>query len=66
MVLKDREQLITDLAMARLENTSREDLERIYVETMAEQMDQLGAVDLVRYAESYGVDYQLEESGDEP
>ncbi len=61
-MLKDSEQLITDLALARLENASREDLERIYVETLTERMDQLSAVDLVRYAESYGVDYRLEES----
>lgn len=65
MQIKDRDQLITDLAMARLENASREDLERAYVETISESMDQFSAAELVRWARNYGVDYELEESQDE-
>ena len=59
-MLKDRKKLITDLAMARLEIASREDLERIYVDTLSESMDQFSAADLVRWARNYGVDYELE------
>lgn len=58
-MLKDREQLLENLAVARLETVSREDLERIYVEYMIEMFDQFSAAELVKLADSYDVDYQL-------
>lgn len=60
-MLKDRDQLIIDIAMAKMASIDREDLERIYVEYMVDIYEGCSAAELVNLAESYGVDYQLVE-----
>ena len=58
MKLKDRDDVILNLVLARLDNASREDLERAYIEIITETMNKFDDAYLVRWAKTYGVDYE--------
>lgn len=64
MKLKDRDDVILNLVLARLDNASREDLERAYIETVTETMNKLDDACLVRLAKTYDVDYEEEIEND--